>query len=65
MTRHGFADGNIGIVQVLDAQRLQQLAEIDLVQARAQRYVQTVDVFLAMGGGVEAPTEARQSSDHG
>ena len=65
LTRHGFADGNIGIVQVLDAQRLQQLAEIDLVQARAQRYVQTVDIFLAMGGGVEASTEARQASGHG
>ena len=59
LTRHGFADGSIGIVQVLDAQRLQQLAEIDLVQAGAQRYVQTVNVFLAMGGGVEAPTKAQ------
>ena len=51
LTRHGFADGNIGIVQVLDAQRLQQLAEDDLVQARAQRLVQTVTIFVAAGGG--------------
>lgn len=53
LARHGFADGNAGIVQVLDAQRLQQLAQSDLVQAQAQRYVQTVTVFVAIGGGVE------------
>ncbi len=56
LTRHGFADGNTGIVQVLDAQRLQQLAESDIIQARAQRYIQTVTLFLAVGGGVENVT---------
>jgi NodT family efflux transporter outer membrane factor (OMF) lipoprotein len=53
LTRHGFADGNIGIVQVLDAQRLQALAKNDLVQARAQRLVQTVVLFVSMGGGAQ------------
>ena len=52
LTRLGYSVGNAGIVQVLDAQRLQQLAEIQLVQARTQRYVQTVNLFLAAGGGI-------------
>jgi NodT family efflux transporter outer membrane factor (OMF) lipoprotein len=66
LTRHGFADGNTGIVQVLDAQRLEQLAESDIIQARAQRYVQTVTLFLAIGGGIERapppPTPEHQPS---
>jgi NodT family efflux transporter outer membrane factor (OMF) lipoprotein len=56
LTRLGYGVGNAGIVQVLDAQRLQQLAELNLVQARAQRYVQTVNLFLAAGGGLNAPS---------
>src|SRR6202022_2650617 len=54
LTRLGYGVGNAGIVQVLDAQRLQQLAELQLVQARTQRYVQTVGLFLAAGGGITA-----------
>jgi NodT family efflux transporter outer membrane factor (OMF) lipoprotein len=52
LTRLGYGVGNAGIVQVLDAQRLQQLAELNLVQARAQRYVVTVNLFVAAGGGI-------------
>jgi NodT family efflux transporter outer membrane factor (OMF) lipoprotein len=52
LTRLGYGIGNAGIVQVLDAQRLQQLAELNLVQARAQRYVVTVNLFVAAGGGI-------------
>jgi NodT family efflux transporter outer membrane factor (OMF) lipoprotein len=54
LTRLGYGVGNTGIVQVLDAQRLQQLAELNLIRARAQRYVQTVNLFLAAGGGLSA-----------
>lgn len=63
LTRLGYGVGNARIVQVLDAQRLQQLAELNLVQARTQRYVQTVTVFLAAGGGItNAPEPARIAS---
>ncbi|MDB5707243.1 MAG: efflux system, outer rane lipoprotein NodT family [Sphingomonas bacterium] len=55
LTRLGYGVGNAGIVQVLDAQRLQQLAELNLVQARTQRYVLTVTLFLAAGGGIANP----------
>ena len=56
LTRLGYGVGNAGIVQVLDAQRLQQLAELSLVQARTQQYVRTVGLFLATGGGISAPS---------
>jgi len=55
LARLGYGVGNAGIVQVLDAQRLQQLAELNLVQARTQRYAQTVNLFLAAGGGIPDP----------
>jgi NodT family efflux transporter outer membrane factor (OMF) lipoprotein len=60
LTRLGYGVGNAGIVQVLDAQRLQQLAELNLVQARAQRYVVTVNLFVAAGGGM-ADTSKRMA----
>jgi len=43
---------------VLDAQRLQQLAGLNLVQARTERFVQTVNLFVAAGGGLKASREA-------
>jgi outer membrane protein TolC len=49
LTRLGYGVGNAGIVQVLDAQRPQQLAELNLVQAHVQRYVATVYLFVAAG----------------
>jgi NodT family efflux transporter outer membrane factor (OMF) lipoprotein len=60
LARLGYGVGNTGIVQVLDAQRLRQLAELGLVQARAQRYVDTIRLFLAAGGGLTG--EARVSA---
>ena len=52
LTRLGYGAGNAGIVQILDAQRLQQLAQLGLVQARTHRYIQTINLFLATGGGL-------------
>lgn len=51
LVRQGYKVGNAGIVQILTAQRLQQLAELGLVQVRAQRYADTVKLCLASGGG--------------
>jgi outer membrane protein TolC len=60
LTRLGYGVGNAGIVQVLDAQRLQQLAALNLVRARSARYLSTVNLLLAEGGGAaDAPTAPR------
>jgi NodT family efflux transporter outer membrane factor (OMF) lipoprotein len=52
LTQQGYRVGNAGILQVVTAEREQQLAEIGLVQARTQRVVDTVGLFLASGSGV-------------
>jgi NodT family efflux transporter outer membrane factor (OMF) lipoprotein len=52
LSREGYTAGTVTILQVLDAQRLQQLAELSLVQARTERFLQTVKLFVAAGGGL-------------
>lgn len=51
LTRLGYGVGNASVVQVLDAQRQSEQAELGAVRARAQRYTDTIKLFLAMGGG--------------
>jgi NodT family efflux transporter outer membrane factor (OMF) lipoprotein len=51
LTRTSYRYGNIGILQVLDAQRLAEQARLGYVRAEAQRYIDTVQLFTAMGGG--------------
>jgi NodT family efflux transporter outer membrane factor (OMF) lipoprotein len=58
LSREGYIAGNSTVLQVLDAQRLQLLAELSLVQARTERFLQTVNLFVAAGGGLKASPEA-------
>jgi len=60
LTRLGYGVGNASVVQVLDAQRQSEEAELGAVKATAQRYADTIKLFLAMGGGrLPAQTAAR------
>jgi NodT family efflux transporter outer membrane factor (OMF) lipoprotein len=51
LTRTTYSYGNVGILQVLDAQRLAEQARVGYVRAQVQRYLDTVQLFTAMGGG--------------
>jgi len=51
LTRTAYAGGTIGILLVVDAQRRYSQARIGYVRAVAQRYLDTVQLFAAMGGG--------------
>jgi NodT family efflux transporter outer membrane factor (OMF) lipoprotein len=51
LTRTTYQYGNVGVLQVLDAQRLAEQARLGYVRAQAQRYLDTVQFFTAMGGG--------------
>jgi NodT family efflux transporter outer membrane factor (OMF) lipoprotein len=51
LTRRSYQEGNVGILQVLDAERRYQQARLGVVRAQAQRYMDTVQLFLALGGG--------------
>ncbi len=51
LVRLSYRAGNVGVIQVLDAERLVQQARLGFVRAQAQRYLDTAQLFLAMGGG--------------
>jgi NodT family efflux transporter outer membrane factor (OMF) lipoprotein len=51
LTRTTYSYGNVGILQVLDAQRLAEQARLGYVRAQAQRYIDTAQLYTAMGGG--------------
>jgi NodT family efflux transporter outer membrane factor (OMF) lipoprotein len=63
LTRTTYQYGNVGVLQVLDSQRLTEQARLGFVRAKAQRYLDTVEFLTAMGGGWwnwhgTAPTQA-------
>jgi NodT family efflux transporter outer membrane factor (OMF) lipoprotein len=51
LTRTTYRFGNVGVLQVLESQRLAEQARLGYVRARAQRYLDTVQFLTAMGGG--------------
>ncbi|MBB6187508.1 efflux transporter outer membrane subunit [Rhodanobacter sp. MP7CTX1] len=66
LTLQGYRAGNAGYIQVLDAQRLEQQAELGVVQAQAQRLVDSAKLMLAAGGGFDEAdlhVAARSSAD--
>jgi NodT family efflux transporter outer membrane factor (OMF) lipoprotein len=57
LARASYKEGNAGVLQILDAERSYQQARLGYVKALAQRYLDTVQLFLALGG--TSPAEAR------
>jgi NodT family efflux transporter outer membrane factor (OMF) lipoprotein len=58
LARRSYNEGNVGVLQVLDAERLYQRARLGYVRAQAQRNLDTVQLFLALGGsGPDADIE--------
>jgi NodT family efflux transporter outer membrane factor (OMF) lipoprotein len=49
LSRQSYGAGNSGILQVLDAQRQLQQAQLGFVRAQAQQYLDTTQLFLALG----------------
>jgi NodT family efflux transporter outer membrane factor (OMF) lipoprotein len=50
LTQQAYVAGNAGYLQVLDAKRLHQQAQLGRVRAAGQRYVDVVELILAAGG---------------
>jgi NodT family efflux transporter outer membrane factor (OMF) lipoprotein len=50
LARASYAEGNAGILQVLDAQRVYQQSGLGFVRSLAQRYLDTAQLILALGG---------------
>ena len=51
LQRINYGSGGSGIIGLLDAQRQYQQAKLGYVRAQAQRYQDTVQLLVAMGGG--------------
>ena len=51
LTREAFPYGSITLLQILDAERQYEQARLGYVRAVAQRYADTAQLFVAMGGG--------------
>lgn len=50
LTRKSYQAGNVGFLQVLDAERLTEQARLGYVRAQAQRLQDTAQLYLALGG---------------
>lgn len=61
LTRQAYAAGNAGYVQVLDAERLHNQAQLGRAQADGQRYIDMVKLLLAAGGRVDVASIAAAS----
>jgi len=55
LTRESYNAGQVGVLQVLDAERLYQQARLGFVRAQAQRYLDTAQLLLALGGEQPSP----------
>jgi NodT family efflux transporter outer membrane factor (OMF) lipoprotein len=51
LARESYRVGYTGLLQVVDAQRLLLTAQLGLLRAQAQQYVDTAQLYLALGGG--------------
>ena len=51
LTRQNYAVGAVALLDLLNAERVRQHALLAEIRAEARRYLDTADLFLAMGGG--------------
>lgn len=59
LNRQGYQVGEIGVLQVLDAERGYQRALIGQIQAKTARYLDTVQLSVALGGNASGAFEKR------
>jgi NodT family efflux transporter outer membrane factor (OMF) lipoprotein len=50
LARQSYRAGNSGVLQVLDAQRERQRAELGFLKAQERQYLDTIQLLLAVGG---------------
>lgn len=51
LARASYSAGNVGVLSVLDAERQRLQARLGLLEAQSQRFADTAQLLLAMGGG--------------
>jgi NodT family efflux transporter outer membrane factor (OMF) lipoprotein len=59
LNREGYKAGEIGVLQVLDAERAYQRALIDQIRAKTAQYLDTAQLSIALGGNSSGAFERR------
>jgi NodT family efflux transporter outer membrane factor (OMF) lipoprotein len=62
LNQQGYRVGEIGVLQVLDAERAYQRALIGHVQAQTARHLDSVQLSIALGGNANGASEQRVAS---
>jgi NodT family efflux transporter outer membrane factor (OMF) lipoprotein len=62
LTRESYSAGNVGVLQILDAERQVLRARIGVARARAQRLQDTAELIVALGGDSPLAPQARTAS---
>jgi NodT family efflux transporter outer membrane factor (OMF) lipoprotein len=62
LNQQGYRVGEIGVLQVLDAERAYQHALIGHIQAQTARHLDTVQLSIALGGNANGVSEQRVAS---
>jgi NodT family efflux transporter outer membrane factor (OMF) lipoprotein len=65
LARRSYAVGNSGILDVIDAERRLSQARLGLARARAQRLLDTAQLYLALGGTPVSAAGPIAASPHG
>lgn len=65
LTQESYAAGQSSFLQVLEVQRLYQQARLGYARARGQRYLDSVQLFVAMGGGGRDSNDPASSAGSG
>lgn len=63
LARRSYEAGNSGILDVIDAERRNAQAQLGLARAKAQRLMDTVQLYLALGGSPVTPPPAAPPQD--
>ncbi len=57
LNREGFRAGEMGVLQVLDAERAYQRSLLGQIRTKTARYLDTVQLFIALGGNAAGPSQ--------
>ena len=59
LNREGYREGEISVLQVLDAERAYQQALLGQIRAKTAQYLDTTQLFVALGGNSAGAFERR------
>jgi len=65
LNRAGFQTGETGVLQVLDAERAYERALLGQIRVKTARYLDTVQLFIALGGNSSGSFERTTLADKG